>query len=66
MRIRRQHDLQEHRRWIGRGAGVIIPEPGIERRQIYELVQQMLDRMLEGAGEELPTQIHRQELGLGV
>jgi hypothetical protein len=62
----KQHDLQQHGRRVGRRPGVIVPEPRIERRQIQRVIEQVVQRVFECPGQELPRQVNGQELGIGV
>ncbi len=66
MRIRRQHDFEEQGGRIRWSAGGIVPESRIEGAEIDGVLQEMVDRMLERAGEELPRQVDGQELGLRI
>ena len=43
-----------------RGPREIIPTPGIERRQVELVLEQVMDRVFNGAGQELFRQIHGQ------
>ena len=61
LRIREQHDPQQHRGRIRRGPGRVVPEAGVEMRQVDRVVEQMVERVLEGAGQELPRQVDGQE-----
>ena len=56
-----QDDGQEHRRRVGGRAGVVVPEARVEARQVDRLVQQVMRGVLEGAGQQLGGEIHRQE-----
>jgi hypothetical protein len=66
MRVPREYHLEEHGRRIGGGPSRIIAEPRIEDREVNGLLQQVVDGVFKGAGEELPRQIDGQELGLSV
>lgn len=66
MRVRREHYLQEERRRIRGGTSRVVPKPLVERRQIHGVLHQVVNRMLEGAGEELPREVDGEQLGLRV
>ena len=51
--VGKQHHLQEHGRWIRRSARVIILNPGVEVRQIDVVIEQVIQRMLERARQQL-------------
>ena len=61
LRVREQHHLQQHRGRIRRGPGRVVPEAGVEMRQVDLVVEQMIQRMLERPGQELPRQVDGQE-----
>ena len=63
MRIRAEDDLQEHTRRIGRRARDIVLIAPIERGQIQFVFEQMMDRVLEGPGQQLLRQIDGYEPG---
>ena len=50
-RVGQQHDLEQHGRWEGRCAGVVIFETGIEGAEVDLVIKQMVQRVLEGAGQ---------------
>ena len=54
LRIREQHDREEQRERVGGCAGLVVLEARIEVRQIDGLIEQMIQRVLERAGEPLP------------
>ena len=66
VRVRREHHLEQHRRWVGRCALRVVPVMRIEGRQVELVVNQIVERVLERARQELPRQVHRQELRLRV
>jgi hypothetical protein len=51
VRSRHEHDLEQHGRRIRGRSGGVVPEPGIEVRQINRVIEQVMDRVLERAGE---------------
>ena len=61
LRVGEEHHLQQHRRRIRRRARLVVPKARIERRQIDRVIEQMIQRVLEGAGEQLPREIDGQE-----
>lgn len=63
LRVGEQHELEQRRRRIGRRAGSIIAEACIERGQVDLVFEQVIERMLEGAGQQLALQIERDETG---
>jgi len=63
-RIGQQHDLQQNRRIIGRATCFIVLELGVEDAQVEFVVDQEVDGVLEGAGENLVLKSHRQQHGL--
>jgi len=60
-RVGQQHDLQQNRRSVGRAARRIILELGIEDTQIEFIIDQVMDGVLEGAGENLVLKSDRQQ-----
>lgn len=61
-----ENDLEQHRRGIRGGAGHVVPKPDVEARQVDGVVEQMLDRVLEGAGQELRCEVDREQPRVGV
>ncbi|MBN8481366.1 MAG: hypothetical protein J0L88_07245 [Xanthomonadales bacterium] len=51
------------RRWIGRRASSIVAVARIERGQVDLVIEQVIERMLEGAGQQRALQIERDEAG---
>jgi len=60
------YDPQQHGRWVGRRAGRVMPIPRIERGQVDGVLEQVVQRMLERARQELRGQVDRDQRGLGV
>jgi len=60
-RIGQQHDLEHHGRGIGARAALIVVEACIEVAQVDLLVQQVVQRVLEGTRQQLRLQIHSKE-----
>ena len=51
LRVREEHDLEQHGRWVRRRAGRVIAEASVEVRQIDFVIEQMIERVLERARE---------------
>lgn len=66
LRVGQQHDLEHHGRRVGAGAGHVVPVAGIETRQIDLAIDPVVQRMLEGAGKQLPLKIAGEETRAGV
>lgn len=60
------YDPQQHGRCVGRRAGRVIPIPRIERGQVDGVLEQVVQRMLERARQELRGEVDRDQLGLEV
>jgi hypothetical protein len=58
--------LEEQRRRIRGGPRRVIAKARIEGREIDRVIEQVIQRVLEGAGEKLPRQVDGQELGIGI
>lgn len=52
-RVGKQHHLEQHRGWIGRGSGEVVTEAGIEMREVNLVIEKMVQSMLEGASDQL-------------
>jgi hypothetical protein len=61
LRVGEEHYLQQQRWRIGRGPGRVIAKARIKRGQIDRVIEQVMQRMLERPGQQLPPQIHGQE-----
>ena len=59
--VGQQHDLEHDARVVGRGAGDVVAELGVERAQVEFLIDQVTQRELEGAGLDLLFEHHRDE-----
>ena len=55
-----QHDLEQHGGRVGRSAGFIVAEPRIEARQVDFVIEQMVQRVFDGAGQKLALQVNRE------
>jgi hypothetical protein len=55
--VRTEDDLQQHLGRVRRGARDIIAEPRIERGHVQFVLEPVMDRVLNGAGQELLRQI---------
>ena len=64
--VREEHHLQEHRRRIRGGPGVVVPEPRVEVREIEFVIGQVVQRVLERPREQLPREIDGQEPRVGI
>lgn len=56
--IAEQDDLEQHGGRIGAGAGGVIAEAGIAAAEVDFVVEQVVQRMFESAGDELPLQVN--------
>jgi hypothetical protein len=65
-RVGEHHHAQQHGRRIGGCRSRVIPIPGIEWRQVDRLLEQMVQRVIERAREELDGEVDRDDLGLRV
>ena len=61
-----EHHFEQHGRRIGRGARLIVPKPRVEGRQVDRVVQEMIQRVLERARQQLLGQVDGQEPRGGV
>ena len=61
-----QHDLEQHGRRVGGGAGVVVVVAGVEAGQVELVIDQVVQRVFEGAGEQLPLQIDGNKARAGV
>ena len=66
VRIGAEHDLQQHLRRIRGRSRQVIVKARVESRQVNRMLEQVMDRVLEGAGQELLCQIDRQEAGIRI
>lgn len=60
-----QHHLQEHGRRIGRRSGRVIPKACVEVRQVDGVIEEIVDRMLDRAGQQLAPEIDGEQLRVG-
>ena len=58
----KQHHLEQHGGRIHRRARDVIPKSGVEVCQIDFVVEQMIERVLERAGQQLAREVDAQEL----
>ncbi|MBK8062476.1 MAG: hypothetical protein IPK33_32535 [Gemmatimonadetes bacterium] len=63
-RVGTEHHLEQHRRGYAGAPRGVVPEPDVEARQVDGMVEQVVDRVLEGAGEELRRQVDWSSRGL--
>ena len=61
-----QDDLEQHGGRIGGSAGGVVIEPGIEAGQVELVIDEVIERVFEGAGKQLPLQVNGKETGAGV
>jgi hypothetical protein len=61
-----EHDLEQHGRRVGGCTGEIILVAGVEPGQIELMVDEVVQRVFEGAGQELPFEINGNEARAGV
>ena len=52
--------------FLGRRPGRIVAKPRIESGQIHFVIEQVIERMFEAAGQQLPLQVHRKVAWAGV
>lgn len=64
--VRDEDDLEEERRRVRGGAGGVVPEAGIEGREIDGVVEQVVHGVREGAGEELAREVDGEEARIRV
>jgi len=56
-----EDDLEQHSRWVGGRAGEIVAVAGIKAGEVESAVDQMMQRVLERAGQQLPLEIDGDE-----
>jgi hypothetical protein len=61
-----KNDLQEDRRIVGRCAGFVVLVPKVKDGKVNLVVYEIVEGMLEGAGEDLFVEADGDELALGV
>lgn len=61
VRVGDEDHLEEHRRWIRRRPGLVVPKSRIEAGQIDLAGEEVMDRVFKRPGDQLPTQVNRQE-----
>lgn len=66
LEIGKQDYLQEHGRKIGGYTSFVIAEAGIEAGQVEFVIEQVIQSMLEGAGQQLPLQVNGEKPGASV
>ena len=64
--VAQQHNLEHHARIICTRAALVVAEAFIQRTQIEFVVDQVIERELEGSGLDLFAQHHRQKPGIAV
>jgi hypothetical protein len=58
--------LQEHRGRVGARPDLVVVEPGVECAQVDLVVKQVIQRVLEGPGQQLRLEVYREEPGAGI
>ena len=48
--VSEQNDLEQHRRWVSGSTGGIVAEPGIQTSQVDLVIEQVIQRVFDGAG----------------
>lgn len=61
-----QDDLEQHRRRVGAGAGEVVLVAGIEALEIDLAIDEVVQGMLESAGQKLPLQIDGKKPRAGI
>jgi hypothetical protein len=61
-----EHDLEQHGRRVGGGAGEVVLVAGVEAGQIELVIDEVVQRVFEGAGMQLPFEIDGNEARAGV
>lgn len=64
--IGEQHDLEQHGGRIRGRARRVAPEPRVEVRQVDFVVEQVIQRVLERARQQLAGEVHRQKLRIRI
>ena len=59
-------DLEENGRVVGGGAGIVVAVAGIEDGEVEFIIDQVVQRILEGAGQDLLVKGDGDELALAV
>ena len=65
-RVTIEHNLQKNPGIIGSGAGLIIAEAGVEQGKVKLVVDEVIQGVFEGAGQDLLGEVDGDELALGV
>ncbi len=65
-RVRKQDQLEQHRGRIRRRSSGVVAVAGVQTRQIDLVFEQMIERVFEGAWQQLPRQIDGDQLRVGV
>ena len=65
-RVGVEYDLEQNPGIVGPGAGLIIAKTGIEQGKIKLVVDEVIQGIFEGAGQNLVGEVDRNELALGV
>jgi hypothetical protein len=65
-RIGEQDNLQQYGGWIGWRARLVISITGVKIGQVEFVIEQMIQRMLEGSRQQLPGEVNGEEAGIRV
>ena len=61
-----EHDLEQDAGIIGWRSALIVTEAGIEDREVQFVINQMIEGVFKGAGQDLAVKMDGDELALGV
>ena len=65
-RVGIEHDLQKNPGIVSGGAGLVVAEAGVEQGQVKLVVDEVVQGVFEGAGQNLLGEVDGDELALGV
>jgi len=65
-RIGVEHDLQKNPGIVGGGAGLVVAEAGVEQGQVKLVVDEVVQGIFEGAGQNLLGEVDGDKLALRV
>ena len=65
-RVGIEHDLQKNPGIVGRGAGLVVGKAGVEQGKVKLVVNEMVQGVLEGAGQDLLFKMDGDEFALAV
>ena len=64
--VGKEYDLEQHGRRVGGSAGDVVVESDVKAGQIKFTVDEVIERVLKAAGEQLPLQVNDQKTRAGV